>query len=153
VVRIQAGSALQPPSPQLAAWLRQRVLGLRKATRNRVFTSVLEVVPTAPELASAAPLARWPEAELADTYGLRVEVLLRLLDQVDRSQLQRPEVALVRVRPGPTELCDSDLAWWAAALGTHGIAEPEVVRAVSLTRWGWLDVVSAQQRTWNRLRA
>jgi hypothetical protein len=152
-VRTEAGPAVQPPVPELAAWLRQRVLRLRQATRNRVFASVLEIVPAAPQCESAAPLADWPDAELADTYGLRVEVLLRLLDRVDRSQLLRPEVALVQVRRGPTELCDGDLAWWAAALGTRGITEPGVVRAVTLTRWGWLDVVSAQQRTWNRLRA
>ena len=141
------------PSPQLARWLRARVARLRQDSTRRVFPSQLDVVPEVPAEPTTAALVSRARAAEADDHGLRVDLLIRLLGEMSAGGPPDPRVALIHVRPGPTELADSDFAWWSAARCTHRLTAVEVARTVAVTRWGWVDVPSGQRKTWARLRA
>ena len=142
-----------PPSAQLVRWLRARVARLRQDSTRRVFPSQLELVSEVPAEPTTAALVSRAHAAEADDHGLRVDLLIRLLDATPADGLAYRRMALIHVRPGPTELADSDFAWWSAARCTHRLVAVEVVRTVAVTRWGWVDVPSGQRKTWARLRA
>jgi hypothetical protein len=83
---------------------------------------------------------------LAMDAALRIDLAARLVtaaEQVTTAWL---------VRPGAPDPHDLDLGWLSAlrmALGTHGL---DLHRFFAVTRYGWLDVVSGERRTWKRLR-
>jgi hypothetical protein len=137
------------PHP-LARWLRARVATLRSVTRRRNFPGAVELVsPAAP--AGTVPLAVWTYGDEPTDHGLRVDVLTRLL--TDCRCRDTAQVSLVHVRPGPHDPADLDLGWAAAGTVAGAIARVEVVTAVALSRWGWYDLRTGQQRSWARLRA
>jgi len=140
----------------LAGWLRGRVAALRATTPRRTFPAAVELVaPCA--CAGADPEAAWRYGNERTDHGLRVEVLVRLLTDCRcraRTRATRvTSVTLVHVRPGPHEPTDADLGWAAAASVAGAIAGVDVVSAVALSRWGWYDLRTGQQRSWVRLRA
>jgi hypothetical protein len=141
----------------LAGWLRARVAALRAGTRRRQFPGTVEVVsPDA--VAGTRPLAIWCYGAEHTDHGLRVDVLTRLLTDCRCRDPRDPvqactRVSLVHVRPGPHEPADLDLGWAAATTAAGVIAGVEVVTAVALSRWGWYDLRTGQQRSWVRLRA
>ena len=141
----------------LARWLRARVAALRATTQRRNFPATVELVsPTA--RAGTEPVATWRYGAEPTDHGLRVDVLTRLLTDCHcRAEHQdprlSPQVTLVHVRPGAHEPADLDLGWAAAATVAGAIAGVEVVTAVALSRWGWYDLRTGQQRSWVRLRA
>jgi len=151
------------PQHPLAGWLRARVAALRATTRRRQFPGTVEVVsPDA--VAGTQPLTAWRYGTEHTDHGLRVDVLTRLLtdcrcrDPLDPLDPRGPtparmQVSLVHVRPGPHEPADLDLGWAAATTAAGVIAGVEVVTAVALSRWGWCDLRTGQQRSWVRLRA
>jgi hypothetical protein len=137
----------------LARWLRARVAALRTATQRRNFPAAVELVTPAAS-PGAEPLATWRYGIEPTDHGLRVDVLTRLLtDCHSRTEPVSTQVSLVHVRPGPHEAADLDLGWAAAATVAGAIAGVEVVTAVALSRWGWYDLRTGQQRSWVRLRA
>ena len=137
------------PHP-LAGWLRARVATLRSATQRRNFPGAVELVSPA-AAAGTRPLAVWTYGAEPTDHGLRVDVLTRLLTDCRCRDAAR--ASLVHVRPGPHEPTDLDLGWAAAATVAGAIAGVEVMTAVALSRWGWCDLRTGQQRSWVRLRA
>ena len=79
--------------------------------------------------------------------GLRTDVVSALLDQTDR-ELGTAWV----VRPGKPEQHDADLQWLAAARAAFAMHGRPLEAFYAITRYGWLDVVTGQSRTWKRLR-
>jgi hypothetical protein len=142
----------------LARWLRARVAALRTATQRRNFPGAVELVPPDAR-AGTVPLAIWQYGAEPTDHGLRVDVLSRLLTDCrcrtagQASPRASAEVSLVHVRPGHHEPADLDLGWAAAATVAGAITGVEVVTAVALSRWGWYDLRTGQQRSWVRLRA
>ena len=55
-------------------------------------------------------------------------------------------------RPGTTEECALDLAWWAAARTAFAIHGRSLEGFFALTRTGWRDVSGTESRSWKRLR-
>ena len=90
----------------------------------------------------------WPPPPWFDA-GMRVDVVDRLLTH--RRLADRPLQAWL-LRPGVASLHDEDLAWLAAtrhACAAHGVA---LAGFWVVTRYGWLDPVSGESRSWKRLR-
>jgi len=155
--RVTAAAVDTGPQHPLAGWLRARGAALRAATRRRQFPGTVEVVsPDA--VAGSEPLTAWRYGDEHTDHGLRVDVLARLLTDCRCRDPGDPvpactRVSLVHVRPGPHEPADLDLGWAAATAAAGVIAGVEVVTAVALSRWGWYDLRTGQQRSWVRLRA
>ncbi|HEV8054881.1 MAG TPA: hypothetical protein VGP51_00165 [Nocardioidaceae bacterium] len=140
------------PAPELTAgptaafgpWLRWRVAALRGSTRQRRFTASVEVADAGRAAGLPAPAGWLCPAETLD-HALRVEVLLRLLAPGGR-------LAVVLVRPGRHDPGDDDYAWLAAAPVAADVASAQLCAVVVLSRWGWLDLLTGEQRSWVRLR-
>ena len=140
----------------LATWLRARVAELRATTQRRNFPGTVELVsPAAP--ARTVPLAAWRYGTEPSDHGLRVDVLVRLLTDCrsrrDTGSRDTGPLSLVHVRPGHHEPADIDLGWAAASTVAGAVAGVEIATVVTLSRWGWYDLRTGQQRTWVRLRA
>jgi hypothetical protein len=79
--------------------------------------------------------------------GLRADVVAALLEQTD------PELRTAwLVRPGRPEQHDADLQWLAAARAAFAMHGRPLDAFYAITRYGWLDVLTGQSRTWKRLR-
>ena len=123
---------------------------LRSATQRRNFPGAVELVSPA-AVAGTVPLAAWTYGAEPTDHGLRVDVLTRLL--TDCRCCDAAHASLVHVRPGPHDPADLHLGWAAAAAVAGAIAGVEVTTAVAVSRWGWCDLRTGQQRSWVRLRA
>jgi hypothetical protein len=149
-------------SVTLAGWLRARVLELRQTGRRQRFAPQLELISTVPDSPTAPALACRSAVEEVDDHALRVDLLSRLLACVDLAAAEAGPgmlrtypargIALVHIRPGPPEPSDSDMAWLAATRCQAGMTAVAVSCALALTRWGWVELASGEQRTWVRLR-
>jgi hypothetical protein len=138
-----------PVAHPLARWLRARVLLLRDATVRRSFPGAVELV-AAGSPPGRAPVSLWTYGEEQSDHALRVDVLLRLLTDCAARGVTR--VSLVHVRSGWHEPGDLDLGW-AAASGTAGDISGVAVDSVLLvSRWGWCDLGSGEERSWARPR-
>lgn len=134
----------------LARWLRARVLSLRDATVRRSFPGAVELVPAGspPE---RAPVSRWAYDQEQSDHALRVDVLLRLLTDCAVRGVTR--VSLVHVRPGWHEPGDLDLGWAAASGTAADISGVAVDSVLLVSRWGWYDLASGEERSWSRPRS
>jgi len=79
--------------------------------------------------------------------ALRVDAVARLLEdappQWDSAWLSRP---------GGPEPHDEDVRWLAAASAAYGMHGRRLTGFHVVTRYGWRDVLTGEQRTWRRLR-
>jgi hypothetical protein len=135
---------------------------LRTSGTLRRFPERIELVTASPKASDAPALASRLHSEEVDDQALRVDLLCRLLAALDPTADSRclgargPElgcrIVAVRVRPGPPEIFDSDLAWLSAARCQAGMTALRISATFALTRWGWIHVDSGVGRTWVRLR-
>lgn len=79
--------------------------------------------------------------------ALRREVVFALLVNAPESM-----TSMWLTRPGPPEPFESDLAWLLAAEAAFAMHERVLASFHVITRYGWRDVRTGQQRTWKRLR-
>jgi hypothetical protein len=143
------------PDFDVAAALRLEVWWLRRAQQRRVFAPRLHLgVPGSPHgLASdgLAPLTGdpWPPPRWLDT-GARADVCDRL---VSAWSLQSATAAYCwYTRPAAPSVHDEDHAWLAAtrwAFAAHGLP---LLGFWVVTRYGWRDPVTGEERRWKRLR-
>jgi hypothetical protein len=148
-MRHMPAPAVAAPTHPLAGWLRSRVLALRATTRRRVFPASVELVP-ADATASTEPVAVWVYGDEPTDHGLRVDVLVRLLTDCRCRGVTR--AGLVHVRPGRHDPSDADLGWAAASAAAEDIAAVRVSAVVAVSRWGWRDLASGAERSWERPR-
>lgn len=143
------------PDFDLAAALRLEVWGLRRAQPRRVFAPRLRLgVPGDPGTLTSdglSPLtgSPWPPPRWLDA-GARADVCDRLVS----AWTSRSGTAAYcwYTRPGPPSLHDEDHAWMAAArwaFAAHGVP---MLGFWVVTRYGWRDPVSGEERRWKRLR-
>lgn len=133
----------RPAADGHEAALRRAVADLRRRESRRRFDLVVE----AGELAGERDRVVVGAGDLpALDVALRTEVMRELA-------ALRPTATAARViRPGVPECGEGDLAWWSAAQRAFA-AEGDALRTFHvLTRYGWLDVVSGETRSWRRLR-
>ena len=130
-------------SPDRLDVLRQEVGRFRAAERRRRFPVVLHV------------------GELGGPRtSLEVPCLAGALDGATAFDLldcrlppeAPPEVDAWVTRPGVPELHDHDLLWLTAATAAVSARGASLRSFHAVTRTGWLDVRSGEQRTWKRLR-
>jgi hypothetical protein len=146
--RMPTALTTRQPFP-LAGWLRARVLALRASTRRRLFPAAVEVV-AADAAAGAAPLAAWCYGAERCDHALRVDVLVRMLTDCRCRGVSR--AVLVHVRPGTHEPGDDDLGWAAAGVAAGAISGVRLVAVLVVSRWGWHDLHSGDERSWVRPR-
>lgn len=139
-----------PVTHPLAPWLRARVLALRDATVRRSFPGAVELV-AAGSAPGRAPVAGWTYGKEQSDHALRVDVLLRLLTDCGARGVAR--ASLVHVRPGWHEPGDVDLGWAAASGTAADISGVAVDSVLLVSRWGWYDLGSGEERTWARPRS
>lgn len=139
-----------PVAHPLARWLRARVLSLRDATVRRSFPGAVELV-AAGSPPERAPVSRWTYDQEQSDHALRVDVLLRLLTDCAARGVTR--VSLVHVRPGWHEAGDLDLGWAAASGTAADISGVAVDSVLLVSRWGWYDLGSGEERSWARPRS
>ncbi len=80
--------------------------------------------------------------------GLRADLLTRALDRAESGE----SASVWLTRGGQLTVGDADLAWFAAAraaFGRYGVDQPTVH---VVTRYGWLDLLTGECRTWRRVR-
>lgn len=133
------------PIPPTDPDFRAEVARLRTGARRRTF-------PLGVHVGTPAGLRRclevpWPVPDEYDA-GLRFDVMCALVDDLACGAAWG-----WLTRPGVPEVHDVDLGWLSAttkACGAHGV---ELTGFRVVTKTGWLDVVSGENRTWTRLRA
>lgn len=137
---------------RLAPWLRRRVAELRSSTLRRSFVLSVEVVPVPDPGAPTGPdnrRTRRDDGRPLDR-GLRVDLLCRLMAGVESTGTP---VVVVVVRPGHHAAhTDEDAAWTGSARAAADICRLPLAGVVTVSRWGWLDLVSGRRRDWKRLR-
>ena len=154
-----------PPSPaplpavarDLAGALRAEVGLLRREHQRRLFAPRLALGllgERGPHTLVSGPVApwrgdAWPPPAWLDP-GTRFDVVDRLLTHPGPPR--DGSVHTWFLRPGRPVLHDEDRAWFAAArhaCTAHGM---RTAGFWVVTRYGWLDPVSEEARTWKRLR-
>ena len=133
-------------SPALDAQvlLRREVGRCRARESRRVFdTSVHVGVLDGPRDSFTVRAADLPVVDAA----LRTDVVSALLD--DSPDDWRTAWL---VRPGVPEVHDLDLAWLGAAGTAFGMHARPLEAFYTVTRTGWLDVLTGECRVWKRLR-
>ncbi|MGZ4580627.1 MAG: hypothetical protein ACXVXG_08330 [Nocardioidaceae bacterium] len=133
--RTNAGTAL----------LLRREVGLFRARETRrVFDPVVSVgVPAGQRDSFVVRAADLPVVDLA----LRVDVLCSMLEQSDPAWR-----TVWLTRPGDVDPHEGDLEWLRAAGLGFAIQGRELGDFYVVTRTGWRDVRTGDQRTWKRLR-
>lgn len=117
---------------------------LRARESRRVFDAAISVGRLTGERDSF--VVRAQDAPAMD-IGLRIDVVSSLVGQ------SSPEVTSAWVtRAGAPHVHDVDLEWLAAANVAFGIHGRELAGFYAITRSGWLDVRTGEQRVWKRLR-
>jgi hypothetical protein len=94
--------------------------------------------------------------------GLRLDIVIGLLDALladppgprddPKPAAEPPEAAAWLTRPGEPALHDRDLEWYSATSHAFAAYGVRLVTFRAVTRSGWLDVVTGEQRVWRRLR-
>ena len=117
---------------------------LRARESRRVFDVAITVGGLATERDSFVLRAQdVPAMDIA----LRIDVVSSLVGQTG------PEAISAWVtRPGAPHAHDVDLEWLAAAHVAFAIHGRELAGFYAITRSGWLDVPTGEQRVWKRLR-
>jgi hypothetical protein len=124
--------------------LRREVGLLRRRETRRVFDTAVHVGVLGGD--SAGFVARGQDLPVLDA-ALRTDVVSGLLDTAPAGG---DTVWLVRA--GTPEPHDLDRQWLAAALLAFGMHGRRLEGCYVLTRTGWRDVGTDEQRTWVRLR-
>jgi len=118
---------------------------LRAAQRRQRFDTVVHLG----ELGGARVSCPVPYADPLLDAGTRTELVTRLLETGE----DVPRAASVWLtRAGEPLLQDDDLAWLGAACRAFDTIGCRLTGFWSVTRTGWLDVRTGEQRTWKRLR-
>ncbi|HET6693952.1 MAG TPA: hypothetical protein VFG97_06580 [Pedococcus sp.] len=130
-----------PPHPLL----RQEVAMLRARESRRVFDTAVHV--GRPAGARDSFVVRAIHLPVMDP-ALRTDVVEEL---VSRTAADHTSVWLTR--PGGPYPHDLDLAWLAAATLAFGVHGRPLEGFWTITRAGWLDVRTGENRVWKRLRA
>ena len=91
-------------------------------------------------------VVRAQDLPVLDT-ALRVDVLTALLEATPAAWR-----TTWLVRPGTPQQHDGDLLWLSAARTAFGIHGRELEGCFVITRTGWRDVLTDEQREWVRLR-
>jgi hypothetical protein len=133
-----------PPVTDLHPLLRREVGQLRARESRRAFDVAVNVGRL--DGARDSFVVRAQDLPAIDE-ALRIDVVSSLVEQA-------PADALTAwlARPGEPLLHDLDLAWLSAASVAFGIHGRELAGFYAITRTGWLDVRTGEQRTWKRLR-
>ena len=128
----------------LRSWLRTEVGRLRRRESRPVFDTTVQVGRPAGGRDSFVLRA---QDRPAFDAALRVDVLSRMLE--DAPDDWRSAWLL---RAGTVDLHDDDLRWLAAARTAYAVHDRVLEGFWVVTRFGWRDVVTDEQRTWKRLR-
>lgn len=128
----------------VAAQLRLEVAALRRRESRRVFDAAVSVGLLGG--AHDSFVVRAADLGVVDT-GLQVDLVCGLLESADPGWC-----AAWLTRAGEVDLHDVDLAWMSAARRAFAIHERELVGFYVVTRHGWRDMTTGQQRVWKRLR-
>lgn len=132
------------PGPDVALLLRREVGRLRQRESRRVFDSALSIGELDGRRDSF--VVRAADLPVLDD-ALRTDLVARLLDDTPAAY---GTVWLTRAgQPSPH---DEDLRWLAASTRAFGSAGRRMHGFYAITRTGWLDVRTGQNRTWKRLR-
>ena len=126
------------------ARLRQEVGRLRAYESRRIFDAGVHVGTLGGPRSGF--VLRAQDLPVVDP-GLRVEVVTALLAGAGAAG-----GTAWLVRPGRPDLHDLDLQWLAAATLAFGIHGRRLDGFYAITRVGWLDVRSGDQKVWKRLR-
>jgi len=136
--------ATSPPEAERRLLLREEVGRFRLRESRRVFdTSVNVGVLAGPRTAFVVRAADLPAFDAA----LRLDVVTTLVEQSPDDW----RTAWV-VRAGTTELHDLDLQWLAAVRLGFAIHGRPLAGCYVVTRAGWRDAQTEEQRVWARLR-
>jgi hypothetical protein len=136
------------------AW-RAEVGAFRAGERRRRFPMGLHVGAPAGERRTA--WVPWPVPREYDA-GLRLDVVTGLLDGLldglgTAAEDDPPAAAAAWVtRPGEPVLHDRDLEWYSAAVHAFAAYGVRLSTFRAVTRSGWLEVATGDQRVWRRLR-
>jgi hypothetical protein len=130
--------------PTTQRLLRSEVGRLRARESRRVFEPSVHVGVLGGPRTGFVLRAR--DRPAMDT-GLRVDIVTALLDESPAHWC-----TAWLVRPGSVERHDLDLQWLAAARTAFGIHDRPLDGCYALTRTGWRDVLTDEQREWTRLR-
>jgi hypothetical protein len=147
------------PDLDVAAALRLEVAWLRRVERRRVFAQRVHIgLPGGPRSLTSDGVAQltgdpWPPPRWLDA-GARADVCDRMVSAWTTQTRSRAWTAAYcwYTRPGAPDLHDEDLAWLAAArwaFDAHGLP---LLGFWVVTRYGWLDPVTGEERRWKRLR-
>ncbi len=129
---------------KVAAQLRLEVAALRRRESRRVFDAAVSVGQLGGVRDSF--VVRAADLGVVDA-GLQVDLLCTLLESADPGWC-----AAWLTRAGEIDLHDVDVAWMSAARRAFAIHERELVGFYVITRHGWRDMSTGQQRVWKRLR-
>jgi hypothetical protein len=138
------------PAPRVAdPAFRAEVARLRAADQRRLFPLGVHVgTPDGPRRHADVP---WPVPAAYDP-GLRFDIVDALVDGLLATQPRDEPAWGWLTRPGVPEVHDCDLGWLAAAVRVFGAHGLPLAGFRAVTRTGWLDLVSGENRTWKRLR-
>jgi hypothetical protein len=124
--------------------LRREVGLLRQRESRRVFDTCVNVgIIGGPRAEFVIPARDLPAVDLA----LRTDVVAALLEETPRDWR-----TMWLARAGTTEQHDLDVQWLAAARTAFGMVERRLEGCYAVTRAGWRDVLTGEQRVWVRLR-
>ena len=137
-------ATVDPTTRQRHRLLRAEVGRLRLRESRRVFDGSVHVGRLGTD--DCGFVVRAQDLPAFDT-ALRVDVLTALLEATPPSWH-----TTWLVRPGTPEQHDHDLQWLSAARTAFGIHGRPLDGCFVITRTGWRDVLSDEQRAWVRLR-
>jgi hypothetical protein len=124
--------------------LRMEVGLLRQRESRRVFDTRVNVgIIGGPRAGFVIPARDLPAVDVA----LRTDVVATLLEETP-AEWRTTWLA----RAGTTEQHDLDLQWLAAARTAFGMVDRPLEACYAVTRAGWRDVLTGEQRVWVRLR-
>ena len=143
------------PDFDVAAALRLEVWWLRREQQRRIFAPRLHLgVPGDPHSLTSdglSPLtgAPWPPPRWLDA-GVRTDIC----DRVVSAWVQQTTTAAYcwYTRPGSPAVHDDDHAWLAAVRWAFAAHDLPLLGFWVVTRYGWRDPVSGEERRWKRLR-
>lgn len=107
----------------------------------------------APAGARRSSTVPWPVPPEFDA-GLRLDLVTALLEALaaERGRCAVEEACAWLTRPGQPVLHDRDLEWYSASVHAFAAYDVRLLAFRAVTRSGWLDVVTGEQRVWRRLR-